>query len=382
MATLIFGLQMAKTYKLKSIRRVRLYVPCSLAFLFLLVLNACQNQDGTIELVWKNQRATGIQIPKHLLHNFSQAAADPTLKVVLENGHNQSILGNFVSDNSSLRFEPLIPLTPGLTYLIVQNNKPIGKLFVPFDKDEKAPELLAIYPKLDTLPENLLKFYLQFSKPMRSGQALQFIHLLDKNKDTLRDVFLNLQPELWDTSGTVLTLWLDPGRIKRGLQLNLKLGNPLKMNETYQVVVSQAWKDQMGLKLSTKYHKTFVAGKRDEQAPDIKQWQLQLPKVGTAAPLRINIPESLDYYLLSETIGIVDQNDSPVKGEISVEAKAQQVIFLPSKPWKAQHYRMQVDARLEDLAGNNLNRVFDRDMTKEKKREKAYYERGFLPTTP
>lgn len=381
MATLIFGLQMAKTYKLHRAKRDRLYVPCSLIFLFLIALNACQNREETIELVWKNQRATGIQIPKQLLNDFPNSAADASLKVVLGKGSNQTILGNFVSDHASLLFEPLIPLTPGLTYHILQGNKPIGQLFVPFNQRDKAPELLAIYPKLDTLPENLLKLYLQFSKPMRTGQALQFIHMLDKNQDTLRDVFLNLQPELWDTSGTVLTLWLDPGRIKRGLHLNQKLGNPLKMNETYQVAVSPAWKDQMGLKLSIKYTKPFVAGKRDEQAPNIQEWQLLLPEVGTVDPLRINIPESLDYYLLSETIGIVDQNDSPVKGEISVEAKAQQVIFLPSKPWKAQPYRMQVDARLEDLAGNNLNRVFDRDMRKEKRKEKAFYERRFLPNT-
>jgi hypothetical protein len=29
------------------------------------------------------------------------------------------------------------------------------------------------------------------------------------------------------------------------------------------------------------------------------------------------------------------------------------------------------------LAGNNLNRVFDRDITKSKSRTKSYYELGF-----
>ena len=377
MATLIFGLPMAKTSKRTTIKKAGLQLICSLAFFFLLALSACQKREENIELLWKDQRATGISIPRQLIQNFSAAATDPSIKVVLANSNKRAILGKFSSDNSALLFEPLIPLTPGLTYHILQNDQLIGQLLVPFNKNEKAPELLAIYPQLDTLPENLLKFYVHFSKPMRSGESLQFIHLLDKKQDTLRNVFLNLQPELWDTSSTVLTLWLDPGRIKRGLTLNRALGNPLKMNETYHLVISSAWKGQNGLKLAQTYRKTFVAGKRDDQAPDLKKWQLLVPEASTTAPLEIKTRETLDHYLLSESLGVVDQNNNLVKGKLSLDKKDQQVLFVPAKPWKAQRYRLQVDARLEDLSGNNLNRVFDRDITKSKSRTKSYYELGF-----
>ena len=377
MATLTFGLPMAKTSKRTTIKKAGLQLICSLAFFFLLALSACQKQEATIELLWKDQRATGISIPRQLIKNFSSAATDPSIKVILANGNKRAILGKFSSDNSALLFEPLIPLTPGLTYHILQNDQLIGQLLVPFNKNEKGPELLAIYPQLDTLPENLLKFYVHFSKPMRSGESLQFIHLLDKNQDTLRNVFLNLQPELWDTTSTVLTLWLDPGRIKRGLTLNRSLGNPLKMNETYHLVISSTWKGQNGLKLAQTYRKTFVAGKRDDLAPDLKQWQLQVPRSSTTTPLEIKTRETLDHYLLSESIGIVDQNNSLIKGKISLDKKDQQVLFVPAQPWKAQRYRLQVDARLEDLSGNNLNRVFDRDITKSKNRNKSYYELEF-----
>lgn len=379
MATLIFGLPMAKTSKQTTcIKRAGLQLICNLAFFSLLALSACQKQEATIELLWnKQQRATGISIPRQLIHSFSSAASDPSIKVVLANGNKRAILGKFSADNSALLFEPLIPLTPGLTYHILDNNRLIGQVFVPFNPNEKAPELVAIYPLLDTLPENLLKFYIHFSKPMRSGESLQFIHLLGEKGDTLRNVFLNLQPELWDTTSTVITLWLDPGRIKQGLTLNRALGNPLKMNKTYHLVISAAWKGQNGLKLAQTYRKTFVAGKRDNQAPDLKQWQLQVPNVGTTAPLGINIRETLDHYLLLESIGIVDQNNSLVKGIISLDKKDQQLLFVPTRPWKAQRYRLQIDARLEDLAGNNLNRVFDRDITKSKSRNKSYYELAF-----
>lgn len=377
METLIFGLPMAKIFNRNSIKKAGLQLICSLAFFFLLALCACQKQEEAIALVWNKQRATGISIPKQLVQNFSSVTTDPSIKVVLANGNKRAILGKFSADNSALLFEPLIPLTPGLTYHILQNNQLIGQVLVPFNKNEEAPELLAIYPQLDTLPENLLKSYIRFSKPMRSGESLQFIHLLDKKQDTVRNVFLNLQPELWDTSSSVLTLWLDPGRIKRGLTLNRALGNPLKMNETYHLVISSAWKGQNGLKLAQTYRKTFIAGRRDDLAPDLKQWQLQVPESSTTAPLEIKTRETLDHYLLNESIGIVDQNNSLVKGKIRLDKKDQKVLFVPTTTWKAQRYRLQVDARLEDLAGNNLNRVFDRDITKSKSRNKSYYELGF-----
>jgi hypothetical protein len=377
MATLIFGLPMAKIYNRNSIKKAGLQLICSLAFFFLLALSACQQQEESIELVWNDQQATAISIPWHFVKNTSPGAKAPSIKVVLANGNNKAILGSFSTGNSSLLFEPLIPLTSGLTYHILKNDQFIGKVTIPFNPNEKAPELVAIYPLLDTLPENLLKLYLHFSKPMRSGESLQFIHLLTEKGDTLRNVFLNLQPELWDTTSTVLTLWLDPGRIKRGLTLNRALGNPLKMNKTYQLVISSAWKGQNGLTLSKSYRKTFVAGKRDEQAPDIKEWQLQPPGAGTTALFVVKTQETLDHYLLSESIGIVDENNAPVKGEIKLNIKDNKVFFFPAVPWKPQHYRLQVDARLEDLAGNNLNRVFDRDITKSKSRNKSYYELEF-----
>lgn len=377
MAILTFGHPMAKVFKLNISIKVRLYTMYSLTFLVVGMLNSCENHQNKIELVWKNKRATGIQIPKHLLKDFSITEPNSSLKIVLLKATNQGILGNFVSANTSLIFEPLIPLTPGLTYHILQNNAPIGEITVPFDESEQAPALISIYPETDTLPENTLKFYFRFSKPMRTGQSLQFICLLDKNKDTLRNIFLNLQPELWDSSTTVYTLWLDPGRIKRGLVLNKELGNPLKTKERYQLVVSQQWRDNRGLKLAKQYTKEFLVGKWDNKVPDISQWQLNLPKAGVSTPLIINTYQPLDHYLLQESISIIDKNGMPVKGSISISAKDKLWYFSPSESWKAENYRLRVNALLEDLAGNNLNRVFDRDITKEKKKNNAYYELAF-----
>jgi hypothetical protein len=45
----------------------------------------------------------------------------------------------------------------------------------------------------------------------------------------------------------------------------------------------------------------------------------------------------------------------------------EKVNFTPAKPWSAGTYKLQIETRLEDLAGNNLGRLFDRDLTTQQK---------------
>lgn len=367
---------MERTYKFNLIENAGLCVMYSLVF-FLCAFAGCKPHTGKMALVWKNHKAVGVSVPRYLLKDLSGLRFDRTFRLQISGAKDTlGMIGDFDAKDDALTFTPPIPLTPGMSYTFYQDGKPIATITVPVDVNEKQPELLTIYPETDTVPENLLKFYIHFSKPMQTGRALEHVYLLDKNKDTMRNVFLNLQPELWDTSSTTLTLWIDPGRIKRGLVLNQKLGNPLKKAETYQLMVSQEWKDEQGMKLSKTYTKNFVTGERDGNMPDINKWKLTLPKAGTSEPLIIDTGEPMDHYLLQESVGIIDWG----KMVYSVNTACNQdkvLKIVPIAPWKKQAYKIRVLARLEDLAGNNLNRVFDRDITKDKQTNKEYFEREF-----
>lgn len=344
-------------------------------FFLLAMLSACDSHHDKIELAWdKNNHAAGILIPSYLLNVEAGIPIESSLKVTLAD-KGQNILGSLSEDGDAILFTPLIPLSPGLTYKIVQVGKVIGEIKVPLSNSKDAPQIVAIYPQGDTLPENTLKLYLEFSHPMLTGTAIDHITLLD-GKDTLRDVFLDLQPELWDTTGKVLTLWLDPGRIKRGLVLNRERGNPLKKADKYRLIVSSKWKDSRGLNLQ-EYAKEFVAGRWDDQQPDINKWQLNPPLSATSKPLIIKLNEPLDHYLLQESVTVLNARGIAVQGSISVSNSDSIWEFTPTQPWLAGKYTLRVDARLEDLAGNNLNKVFDRDVTKQVKREELFYQRKF-----
>jgi hypothetical protein len=272
-----------------------------------------------------------------------------------------------------------VPFSRGLNYRVLFRNKLIGTINVPADANAKAPTLVAVYPSTDTVPENLLKMYFQFSKPMREGEALQHVVLLDENKDTLNGTFLDLQPELWNKERTALTLWLDPGRIKRDLIPNQEMGNPLQKRKKYTLMVSKQWKDTEGLGLESQFTKTFLVGERDDTSPQPQNWQLILPKPATTSPLIIDLSEPLDYFLLEETILIKDQQGQTLKGNMNIKQNETSIEFIPSQPWKTGSYKLIVASYLEDLSGNNLTRPFDRDITKQaEKKETGFFEKRFL----
>lgn len=372
MAVLTFGPQMVKPYNLNFIKGARLYALYSLVFLLFAATYSCKQPNEKLAVVWNNGNATGIQIPKHLLADSETS----TLKIKLATGNGTPILGQFAVDDNAMLFTPLIPLSTGLNYQVLKGNKLLGTVNVPFDTNEKKPQVLKIYPQVDTLPINALKLYIEFSKPMRTGRVLNYVNLLD-GKDTLHNVFLDLQPELWDTTGKVLTLWIDPGRIKRGLVLNKELGNPLTNKDHYTLVISPEWKDNKGVKLGKQYNKTFIAGARDSQVPNINKWRFNIPQAKSQSTLMINVGEPLDHFLLMESVTILDAKGNPVDGLVTTGNYDRELQFSPRDPWGPQRYTLRVNARLEDLASNNLNRVFDRDIRQEVRKDNVYYYRHF-----
>src|SRR5262249_35357985 len=146
--------------------------------------------------------------------------------------------------------------------------------------------------------------------------SLSYITVM-QDDDTLEGTFLDLQPELWNTEGNTLTLWLDPGRIKRDLIPNQEMGVPLATGKKYTLQISSQWKSKEGAALQASYSKTFVASSRDETIPSIEDWSLSLPASGTSQSLKIDLKEALDYSVLMEAVQIFS-NEKPLRGTIQL----------------------------------------------------------------
>ena len=86
----------------------------------------------------------------------------------------------------------------------------------------------SIDPDVDVLPANALRFAVSFSSEMEEGSAAGRIQLLDRYGSPLPGTLLEMPPELWDRDRRRLTVMLEPGRIKRGLQPHEQAGPPLQ----------------------------------------------------------------------------------------------------------------------------------------------------------
>jgi hypothetical protein len=201
-----------------------------------------------------------------------------------------------------------------------------------------------------------------FSSPMVQGHSLQYIKLINEKGDSLPNTFLYLQQELWNEDGTELTVWLDPGRIKRDLIPNKKMGPPLIAGKHYKLFISGNWEDINGTSLSRSYTKNFVAAVRDSISPSPDKWEIRIPEKNTSTTLEISFGEALDHALLKHAIRIVDSGGAILNGTASIKDDQKTYLFTPVKPWSPGSYEILVEGRLEDLAGNNLNRLFDVDL--------------------
>ena len=350
--------------------------------LFILFLSCRTNSDKRTEpsIIWENGKPVGIVVPFNPADSIPADKLKSELKVSGTNGDYifNSILGDWTITDDSIVFKPLIPLVRGFNYKILYREKVIGELNIPMPDASMKPKVLGIYPSTDTVPENLLKIYVEFSKPMTEGNALDYFKMISNDKDTLHQVFLDLQTELWNNDHTRLTIWLDPGRIKRDLIPNKELGNPLISGNHYRFVVDGGLVDGDGTALGEDYQKDFIVSTRDSIIPDTDNWNIHTPTVGTIEALKVNLKESLDYVLLNNAIRVLDEKRKPVEGKFQTSNKETELTFTPSSNWTKGNYYLEIESRLEDLAGNNLNHPFDRDITvKETRKSQEIFKRTF-----
>ena len=274
------------------------------------------------------------------------------------------MLGSYFVEDGVLGFKPRFPLGPGVRARAVFQATGIpvvqAEFHAPARVIRSTTRVSQVYPSAAVLPANLLKFYVQFTAPMRRGEAWDRIRLLDHRDTTVDLAFLELEEELWDASGSRLTILFDPGRIKRGVLPREEVGSGLVEGRQYTLVIDRDWQDETGAPLTEPYRKQFRVGPEARAGIDLKQWSIQAPRIGSMDSLRVRFPAPLDYALLQRLLWTNHGNRS-VPGTTTIGDEEKLWVFHPASPWSAGDYSLRVDSALEDVAGNRVGRPFDVD---------------------
>ena len=284
------------------------------------------------------------------------------------------VQGSYRVTNNHLIFEPLFALQAGVNYHAVFNPSKAGLLpegtsfdvieaTLRLERPRAMPETIVsqVYPTANSLPENLLKFYLHFSAPMSQGNVYSHIHLLNARNKKIDLPFLEVDEELWNPDGTRLTILFDPGRIKSGLLPRDQDGPVLQKGQSYTLKIDATWPDAAGAPLKKGFTKKFIVAAPDVEIPSPARWKMTAPEADSINPMTLDFPEPLDHALLQRLLWIEDAGKHAVEGQVQVRNSERQWTFVPSREWKDGDYRVVIRTGLEDLAGNNVARPFEVD---------------------
>ncbi|MEL6735189.1 MAG: hypothetical protein AAFO98_04805 [Pseudomonadota bacterium] len=225
-----------------------------------------------------------------------------------------------------------------------------------------APEvgLVDIYPTAQVLPENLLRVYVYYPRAMAASAGLSDIRLLDADGTRMDGVFLPTREDLWSQDRRRLTVLMDPGRVKTGLDASEAMGRALRSGHSYTLEVSGGSMDAAGCVLGQNTSVAFQVGPPDLDPPDPSEWGLSTPKLGSRDPLMVDLGSPHDHLSLAFRLRVLDATGSIVPGQIGLSPSEDGWEFIPRAAWKAETYSLKIEDSLEDLAGNRPGVLFDR----------------------
>lgn len=330
--------------------------------------------DGDLKIITSLQ---SVSVPLSLLgpslpdtiddREVGREQGEQFLTVGIETTHETEfypMTGSYHLTGTHFVFKPILPFVPEQSYIVRMMD--CGKLLreEPFlfrRAEADAPEIESIFPLVDELPANHLKFYIYFNQPMQTGDIFDYFSLWDMTRDKLVARPFR-HTELWSKDGLRLTLWFHPGRQKTGVNLNVELGPVLTQGHRYQLRVDASWRGMSGESLGKTVIKEFVAGPADHTQPDPSDWKITVPRKDDSK-LRVTLAEPLDHAMI-ETSFVIEHlaSEEQISTSITVELNERVLVFTPHQPWRSGHYSIVINPLLEDLSGNSLERPFEVDL--------------------
>jgi hypothetical protein len=279
-------------------------------------------------------------------------------------GNLPAMAGRLARDADSVLFTPRFPFVDGTTYAVRVGGAVVATLTRPRPERPATTAVTDIYPTATEVPQNLLRCYVQFTAPMSGGYAADHLRLVDDDGDTITGALLPADHELWDAAHTRLTVLLDPARIKRGLTSHAEAGPALRLGTSFRLVVDKGFRDAAGTELRGGAERRYRVGQDERRRVDPTAWTLTVPPSATRQPLTLGFDRPLDHALLERCVHVLAPDGAPVEGTLELGPGERSWQLTPTRPWISGQHHLVVDPVLEDVAGNSVTRVFDRDLSR------------------
>lgn len=206
-----------------------------------------------------------------------------------------------------------------------------------------AQTVVAVRPSGASVPDNLLRLSIVFSKPP-TEPVIPSLQLLRDDGSIVNGPF---DPqELWSPDGLILTVLLQPGRVKIGLIAHNTLGRALLPGE------------HIRLELKGREIATWTVTNSTSTPPSPSHWKIYRPMAGTRATLIVMLPTPIDA-MDGDLVAIAGPDGRRVIGKARLSRGERQWSFVPSGLWRRGPYALFINSELEDSAGNRVGQPFE-----------------------
>jgi hypothetical protein len=220
----------------------------------------------------------------------------------------------------------------------------------------QAQSVTSIEPSAPVLPSNTLRFYITFDRPARGIVHQSDLKLLDSKNIPVENAFMDFGQELWSPDGKRLTVFFDPGKIKRGVEAPRSELSPLKEGESYRIAFGNV-------------QHAFRVGPAIRKKIDPSSWAIAEVRA-PARTVDITFDRVMDAALLMDQLQVEDEEGRSLMGTVRVIGGGRGVRLKPSRLLRRGKYRIRVGPLLEDVAGNRIDEALDHSVN-EKPRESS-----------
>ncbi len=273
-----------------------------------------------------------------------------------------AVAGKYALEDNLLSFTPAFGFSADVNY-VARIEWAQSQTLTPFsiasNQATVPAAVIQIYPSGDVLPENVLRFYIHFSAPMKPGVAFDYVKLRDASGKADDSAFMRFKQELWNADRTRLTVLIDPGRVKREVPTNREIGPALVAGNQYTLSVDGGWPSVDGKSTLAPFTRKFSITDALRQRPDVNLWNANSPCFGTKEPLTLQFDRPFDRHLLNKSVHVTTANGQRIAGEIDVGAGERSLRFVPDESWDHRDLYLTADASLEDVAANNFLDLLD-----------------------